>query len=84
MAMGTVEPWQVEPGDVIRFRGHWPEVLTVRAIYAADEDTDCETVRWTAPGAWGRMTLSSLTQVELVQRRDRQAAVAAGKPCHGG
>jgi hypothetical protein len=79
MAMGTVELWQVEPGDVIRFRGHWPEVLTIRAIYAADY----ETVLWAAPGAWGRMTLSSLTRVELVQRRDGQAAVTAGEPCHG-
>jgi hypothetical protein len=59
MAMGTVELWQVELGEVIRLQGHWPEVLTVRAIYAADEDADYETVRWAAPGAWSRMTLSS-------------------------
>jgi hypothetical protein len=56
---------------VIRFPGHWPEALTVSAIYAADEDADFESIRWTAPGVRGRMTLSSLTRVELMERTPR-------------
>lgn len=68
------ELWRVNPGDVVRLPDCHPEPVTVTAICAADEDAAYETVRWVARGASGRMTLSSMSRVQV-----ERTAIAAGE-----